>query len=90
MLGRAFPLLDGTSCLPFCRWQTGAIESPSIQPVEWLKVEALGGKGAIKRVASFMVFRYTQQQGGLNIAIVLGGYNFLREIKSRKEHLWSL
>ena len=49
-----------------------------------------GGEGAVKRRDPFMVFRYTKRQGALDIAIMQDGYKLLRELKSGKEHLWSL
>jgi len=49
-----------------------------------------GDTGTVERRDPFMVFRYTKRQGNLDIAIVQDGYKFLREIRSGKEHLWSL
>ncbi|MEM7316439.1 MAG: sulfatase-like hydrolase/transferase, partial [Planctomycetota bacterium] len=55
-----------------------------------LKLCQNGGKGTVQRRDPFMVFRYTKRQGNLDIAIVQDGYKLLREIRSGKEHLWSL
>jgi arylsulfatase A len=49
-----------------------------------------GGTGKVKRKDPFLVFRYTKRHGSLDVSIVQGGYKFLREIKTGKEHLWSL
>lgn len=49
-----------------------------------------GGEGALKRRDDFMVFRYTKQNGALDIAIMQDGYKLLRELRSGKEHLWDL
>ncbi len=49
-----------------------------------------GGKSPVKRLDPFMVFRYTKTHGALDIAIVQNGYKYLKEIRSGKEHLWSL
>jgi arylsulfatase A-like enzyme len=49
-----------------------------------------GGKVPVKRRDPFMVFRYTKTNQCLDIAIVQDGYKFLRELRSGKEHLWSL
>ena len=49
-----------------------------------------GGKTPVKRLDPFMVFRYTKAHGALDISIVQNGYKYLKEIRSGKEHLWSL
>jgi len=49
-----------------------------------------GGKSPVKRLDPFMVFRYTKAHGALDISIVQNGYKYLKEIRSGKEHLWSL
>ena len=49
-----------------------------------------GGKDDVNRRDPFMVFRYTKTAGALDIAIVQDGYKLLRELRSGKEHLWSL
>ena len=49
-----------------------------------------GGKTKVKRKDPFFVFRYTKTRGALDITIVQGGFKFLREIKTGKEHLWNL
>ncbi|MEM7478039.1 MAG: sulfatase-like hydrolase/transferase [Planctomycetota bacterium] len=49
-----------------------------------------GGNAPIKRRDPFMVFRYTKTTGALDIAIMQDGYKLLRELRSEKEHLWSL
>jgi arylsulfatase A-like enzyme len=49
-----------------------------------------GGKAPVKRRDPFMVFRYTKTHGALDVAIMQDGYKLMRELKSGKEHLWSL
>lgn len=49
-----------------------------------------GGKGEVGRRDPFMVFRYTKVDQSLDVAIMQDGYKLLRELKSGKEHLWSL
>lgn len=55
-----------------------------------LELSRQRGKGNVKRQNPFMVFRYTKQVGSLDIAITQDGYKLLREIRTGKEHLWSL
>ena len=61
-----------------------------VEGVSLLALCRNGGDGTLKRRDPFMVFRYTKQQGNLDIAIVQDGYKLLREIRSGREHLWSL
>lgn len=62
-----------------------AVEGGSILPTA-----KSAGKSAVKRKNPFLVFRYTKVHAPLDISIVQGGYKFLREIRTGKEHLWSL
>ena len=82
----------GWDILPTVLDMAGASEytPKQVEGGSLLPTAVSGGKSPVKRLDPFMVFRYTKTYGTLDIAIVQNGYKYLKEIRSGKEHLWSL